>query len=189
MELLVNRYWLISLLALPVLDACSDSQIIDYGEFEIEVPLDWKTLSIQGIDSDVGGLITSQGDTLIYDLGWYTFDPEEEDVEFQYNLVYLEGLKANEEVDIDSLYERRIDIKHSYETAEIDCFKAKLVMPLDSLGLFTGVFIDSLSVSDNNVTKFGFYGKGLDKGTQQEFITAVKSISFENLCDRSPINK
>ncbi|GHE69424.1 MULTISPECIES: hypothetical protein [Roseivirga] len=184
MELFVNRYWLISLLVLPVLGACSDSQIIDYGEFEIEVPLDWKTVSIQGIDSDVGGLITSEGDTLIYDLGWYTFDPEEEDVEFQYNLVYLEGLKANEEVDIDSLYERRIDIKHSYETAEIDCFKAKLVMPLDSLGLFTGVFIDSLSVSDGGVTKFGFYGTDLDKRIQQEFISAIRSISFKNFCKK-----
>ena len=95
-----------------------------------------------------------------------------------------DAAKANEEVDIDSLYERRIDIKHSYETAEIDCFKAKLVMPLDSLGLFTGVFIDSLSVSDGGVTKFGFYGTDLDKRIQQEFISAIRSISFKNFCKK-----
>ena len=184
MGLLVNRFLLMLPLALLILGSCSNSHYMDYGEFQINVPSDWKALSMQGIDSDVGGLITSEGDTLVYDLGWYTFDPEEEDVEFQYNLVYMEGLKADQEADIDSLFERRINIKHTYETVDIDCFKAKLVTPIDSLGLFTGVYIDSINVSDNGVTKFGFYGTELSKRTKEEFITAIRSISFRNLCDR-----
>ena len=44
---------------------------LDLGPFQLEIPNDWYTYKIQGIDSYVGGL-TNGEDTLIFDYGWYS---------------------------------------------------------------------------------------------------------------------
>ena len=49
------------------------SKILDFQEFTIEVPADWESYSLQGIDSKVGG-IKNRKNKLGFDYGWYSDD-------------------------------------------------------------------------------------------------------------------
>tara|TARA_R110000796_G_scaffold71409_3_gene162075 strand:- start:65085 stop:65642 length:558 start_codon:yes stop_codon:yes gene_type:complete len=157
-------------------------KLMDFEKFEMEVPSDWEIIQLKGIDSYVGGVITSEGDTLIFDLGWFSQDVEERDIAFEMDESYLENWKPNEEgmIPNDSAFIRAYKPHHSYQYDSIDCFKVKFVTPLDTLGGFSGVFIDSLKVDGVDVTKFNFYGWGLSDRTEKEFIAALKTISFSN---------
>lgn len=43
---------------------------LDFGFFTLKTPSSWYKFSIQGYDSNVGG-ITNEQDSLLYDFGWY----------------------------------------------------------------------------------------------------------------------
>lgn len=51
---------------------------LDFGEFKIKVPHDWRSYSLNGIDSYVGGL-TNGKDSLEFDYGWYSSEVGDED--------------------------------------------------------------------------------------------------------------
>tara|TARA_A100000171_G_scaffold35057_1_gene33554 strand:+ start:253 stop:810 length:558 start_codon:yes stop_codon:yes gene_type:complete len=155
-------------------------RVIDFGDFEMEVPKEWRKISLMGVDSYVGGIITSEGDTLTFDLGWYSYDPQIEDWTLEVNWSYFESFQNGGEEKIipnDSTFIREFKPRHIYQYDSIDCFKVKFVTPLDTLGDLSGVFVDSIDYG-SEVTKLGFYGSNLSDKTQIEFIAALKTISF-----------
>ena len=54
-------------------DEFENSDTVDFGGFQVEVPSSWKTFTDVGYDSQVGGL-TNGKDTLSYDYGWYSYN-------------------------------------------------------------------------------------------------------------------
>jgi hypothetical protein len=46
---------------------------LDFEEFSLRGPVDWKSFSSQGYDSKVGG-ITNGKEELVFDYGWYSYD-------------------------------------------------------------------------------------------------------------------
>ena len=78
-----------SLLLIPlVLLACRPSAAVDfrrwprldYGEFTLQAPPEWKKFTEQGIDSYVAGL-TDGKDSLEFDYGWYSYQLSPRDVD------------------------------------------------------------------------------------------------------------
>jgi len=55
---------------------------IDFGAFSLDVPSNWESYKVKGIDSYVGGL-TNGLDTLTFDYGWYSYDLGYEDPQTQ----------------------------------------------------------------------------------------------------------
>ena len=71
--------------------SCTDKQkgetkTLDFGEFKINVPATWQQVKANGIDSYVGLMILDKGDTVSFDLGWYSNSLEEE-----YNFIVENG--------------------------------------------------------------------------------------------------
>ena len=68
------------------------TKTLDFGEFKIDVPLTWQQVKAKGIDSYVGLMILDNGDTISFDLGWYS-NPLEEEYKFKVENgdVYLEN--------------------------------------------------------------------------------------------------
>lgn len=102
-------------------DACNCNQkTLDFEHFTIRVPADWTPIELQGIDSYVGQIKTSNQETVMFDFGWYSS-------------------KLN--VDIST---------HDINIVKIDNKKAKIVKPKGFGQGTTGVYFDSLEVSKIN---------------------------------------
>ncbi len=69
-----NRMKLFCLLSLLLLSCEREdlSKTMDFEQFTIDVPADWKSFTSQGYDSKTGG-ITNGKDKLTYDYGWYSY--------------------------------------------------------------------------------------------------------------------
>src|SRR5690606_3968047 len=54
--------------------SCQNPEIkkVNFDNFSIEVPYNWKKIKIKGIDSYVGGFVTQQNDSIIFDRGFYS---------------------------------------------------------------------------------------------------------------------
>lgn len=167
-----------------ILSSCSkDYKTMVFSSFEITVPQSWSKLTTKGIDSEVGGILTNTGDTLVYDLGWYTFDPENEDSVFEINLDHLNNWQPEFEGQVpDSLLITNVVTRHRYSYEKIGCRNAKFITPIDTIGIYSGVFIDSISVSSQGVMKFGLYGEQLNKETEKQFFDVIRTISFREYC-------
>lgn len=81
---------LLTIILLTLL-SCTDKQkretkTLDFGRFKIDVPGTWRQVKAKGIDSYVGLMILDQGDTVSFDLGWYSNSLEEE-----YNFMVQNG--------------------------------------------------------------------------------------------------
>lgn len=59
-------------------DKATDTNILDLGQFSISVPSTWQPVRQEGIDSFVGQIALTDGDTIFFDLGWYSNPLEEE---------------------------------------------------------------------------------------------------------------
>lgn len=68
---------IITLLTGCVKDRDAELKTTDFNTFTLILPPGWGKLSLQGIDSQVGG-ITNGRDTLLYDYGWYSYDFRQE---------------------------------------------------------------------------------------------------------------
>lgn len=151
----------------------------------MEIPKDWKKVKLNGIDTEVGGIITPNNDSLIYDYGRlasrdYNFSDEISDSIFTTifkNNPDLE-LKKISELYINKLHKTNID---SIEQSEyqisyivIDHQKAKLIQ--SNHHKLIAVYIDSIK---NSTSKFNFIGYNLDEKSQEEFINSVKTIKFK----------
>ncbi len=172
----------------------SEFKTIDFGDFEITVPQQWNELEFKGTDSYVGGIITPEKDSLIFDIGLYSGD-----VANDFPLVFdkksyaeltkkeKELLKKTKHLVVDSLsgdidfgkYEKYKSVFYS-----IDCFKAKITIPTNVGFGATSVYIDSLkgNSKDRSKIKMAFYGFNLKKKTQDQFIKALKTIKLKEYC-------
>lgn len=173
----------------------SEFKTIDFVDFEITVPQDWNELEFKGIDSYVGGIITPEKDSLIFDIGRYSSDITKNDFPLVFDKSsYAELtkkqkqlLKKTKHLLVDSL-SGDIDFgkykKHKFVFYKIDCFKAKIITPTNSEFGTTGIYIDSLSGNSKDFSKTGmcFYGYDLKKKTQEDFIEALKTIRLKKYC-------
>ncbi len=90
---------------------------LDFGKFTIRVPEKWERVKQQGIDSFVGGIRTSDGQMIDFDLGYYS---------------------ARLEVDPKT---------HKIDKTTINGHKAKVVCPTKAGNGTTGVYFDRLDKS------------------------------------------
>src|SRR5687767_12416812 len=86
---------------LLVLFSCNDRQksetkTLDFEYFTIDVPATWEHVKARGIDSFVGLLALDHGDTIMFDLGWYS-NSLDEDYKFKVENgdVYLRNEKES----------------------------------------------------------------------------------------------
>lgn len=175
----------------------SNYKTVDFDVFEITVPSSWKKHEINGIDSYVGGLISDEKDTLIFDLGWYSPDVSDNTFPMVFDPNRLAELTEKERgllpntnhLIVDSLsaeIEYSKYPKYQVEYDSVDCFKVKLITPRNKGFGATGIYIDSIAGGDTsyNRVKFGFYGNHLTDSTQTEFIKALRSIKFKKYCSQ-----
>ncbi len=105
----------------------------DFGEFIIKLPSSWEVNDIQGIDSYVKQIITASGDTLHFDLGYYSNKLEEPKPmlipKSEKKLLIREGIDIDDFIFLDSIDQKSyLDylIQERQDTV-IDGFKAFLV--------------------------------------------------------------
>lgn len=189
---------IIAILVLILIISCKpklEFKTIDFGDFEITVPNQWNKLEFRGTDSYVGGIITPQKDSLIFDIGLYAGDV----TEYDFPLVFdkrsyaelskkeKELLRKTKHLIVDSL-SGDIDFakypRHKFILYPIDCFKAKLITPTNVEFGTTGIYIDSLKGSSKDFTKIKmyFYGNNLKEKTQKQFLDALKTIKLKEYC-------
>lgn len=165
---------------------------IDFDSFEIRVPESWHKIIINGTDSYVGGLVTDKKDTLIFDIGMYSYDVIKDDFPLVYDEKSYQELSEKEKRDLNKTeylivdsFSEDIDfkkyLKQKFVIQKIDCFKSKLITPKNKGIGTTGIYIDSLQGNEKefNKIKMSFYGVNLDEKTQKEFIEALKTIQFK----------
>jgi hypothetical protein len=73
----MRPFLLLFAFALTTLTGCVedtdvDLRTADFKKFTLVMPASWQQFSLQGFDSQVGG-ITNGVDTLLYDYGWYSY--------------------------------------------------------------------------------------------------------------------
>ena len=189
-----NRKIIILLGALCIM-SCKTSPYkrIGFGAFDIEVPSDWKEYKIRGIDSYVGGIITSSKDTLIFDLGFYSPDVSKNSFPMVYDSVRLAELTKKERGLLPNTKHLIVDSltgainykdykKYKVYHDSVDCFEAKFIEPKNKGFGASGIYIDDLKVNGVNKTRFSFYGNHLVDSVQREFKKALKSIRFKEYC-------
>lgn len=186
------------LLSIVIVSCQSNSEFktIDFGDFEITVPQQWEELEFKGTDSYVGGIITPQKDSLIFDIGRYSSDITKNDFPLVFDKnSYAELtkkqkqlLKKTKHLIVDSL-SGNIDfgkyIKHKFVFYKIDCFNAKIITPTNKEFGTTGIYIDSLRGNSKDFSKVGmcFYGNDLKEKTQNQFVNALKTIKLKEYCN------
>jgi hypothetical protein len=188
---------LLTIFTLTLIFSCSAEKYktIDFGQFEITVPKNWNKYERKGIDSYIGGIITDSNDSLKFDLGRYSADLTRNDLPMVYDSLGLAQLTKKERellpttkhlimesITGDINFEEYMKYKFEYDS--IDCFKAKIITPRNRGYGGTGIYIDSLTGSQENYNKItiGFYGWYLNDKTQTEFIKALKTLRFKKYC-------
>jgi len=175
----------------------SDYKTIDFGSFEITVPQNWKEYEVKGIDSYVGGLITSEKDTLIFDLGWYSGDLTKNNEILVFDKTEYSELSKKQKSKLEKVkhlivddkftaaYDTKEYLKYKYTKDSIACFSAKIIKPTNKGFGASGIYIDSLKGSreTHNKTSMSFYGNDLSESTQAEFFKALKKMTFKDYCE------
>ena len=173
----------------------SELKKISFDNFEITVPENWNEIELRGIDSYIGGIVTTENDTLIFDIGAYSPDVTKNDFPLvldkknysELNNKQKKLLKNTNHLIVDTI-SGKIDFKNyltqKFEIVKIDCFKAKIITTRNKGYGTTGIYIDSLKGNDqnSNKTKFSFYGENLKEKTEKEFLNAVKTIKLKKYC-------
>ncbi|MEN2488272.1 hypothetical protein AAYQ05_10795 [Flavobacterium sp. B11] len=131
---------------------------------------------------------------MIFDIGLYSGDASND-----FSLVFdkqpyaeltkkqKELLKKTKHLVVDSL-SGDIDFgkyqKYKSVFYSIDCFKAKITIPTNVEFGSTGIYIDSLKGNSKNFNKvkMAFYGFDLKEKTQNQFVTALKTIKLKGYC-------
>ena len=156
-----------------------DTHLLDFKNFTIETPLSWERITSRGLDSYVGGIKIDSIDGVSFDLGLYSNDLSEyvkvnlHDTTFTYMTTSdYPSLKG------DSNYMEKIK-KCKVILDTIDGYRAKLVVPINSGIGITGVYIDSLWVSNSDNVKFQLSGNNLKPKNERELLKAFKSLRFQ----------
>ncbi|MCD0471933.1 hypothetical protein [Flavobacterium sp. JAS] len=173
----------------------SKFKTIDFISFEMTVPQNWNKIIIRGTDSYVGGIVTDQKDTLIFDIGGYSGDVMKNDFPLVYDKKGYDELSKEQKgrlkkakyLVVDSLsgdIDYKKYLKQKFVMQKIDCFNAKLITPTNKELGTTGLFIDSLegSTKEYNKVSMSFYGRNLKEKTEKQFIIALKTIKLRDYC-------
>ena len=182
-----NQLKYLSFIILFGLISCNKKnyKTIQFRSFTMEIPKDWKKVKLNGIDTEVGGIITPNNDTLDYDYGRlasrdYNFSNEISDSIFTTilkNNLDLE-LEKISELYINKLRNTNIDsiVQSKYQISYIviDHQKAKLIQ--SNHHKLIAVYMDTIK---NSTSKFNFIGYNLDEKSQEEFTNSVKTIKFK----------
>lgn len=157
---------------------------LDFGRFKIDVPGTWQQVKAKGIDSYVGLMILDEGDTVSFDLGWYSNSLEEE-----YNFMIQNGdVFLRREITRDSgVYEfygkvDTVDMEkfkvNNVSWTTIDNKRAKLIRPKNTGTGMTGVYFDSLWVAGSGTDRFQMNGTDLHPENERQLLKAFATLKF-----------
>ncbi|MBK0404800.1 hypothetical protein I5M27_17545 [Adhaeribacter sp. BT258] len=175
------------LLLIVILWSCTkvvkeDLKTIDFKILKITVPSNWERIDLKGIDSFVSGIKTGKGDTVVFDIGDYSYDlTNEPTIRDKKYKSYLDSLcfdtkrmifSNNKELDkIQGIYFKEFFI---FDT--IDCYKARYAIPKVKGRGITGFYIDSLNSDSLKVSSYGY---DLDPTEQEQLLKAFKTIKIK----------
>ena len=184
---------MLSLLVLILTCSCVANKPVEmhttnFGSFSIDLPVDWKVNKIKGIDSYVKQIVTSDGDTIYFDYGYYSNSLEEKSIRiyptsmiswFMENEVDTSGMVfLNKEKIEDSDREKHKKQKTTYEL--IDGYQAKIVEPRIIGNGLTGVYFDSLGVGDIGNIRLQISGQDLNSDNNELFLQSIRTIKIKN---------
>jgi hypothetical protein len=139
-----------------------------------------------GVNSFVGYILLDQNDTVVFDLGWYSGTLNEE---LKYTVrkgeVFLKNEKTSTRERIfydyygkaDTIDLEKFHVNRFYY-AKIDNRRAKIVQPKKSGHGITGIAIDSLWVSGDDVDRFQMSGVDLDSANERKLLEAFGTLKF-----------
>lgn len=182
-----------SLITITFLSCSNDkNKKVDMGIYKIDIPNNWKKIEIQGFDSNVVGIVTSSGDTIISDYGKYSEKFEQTNKIFSKEqiLKYKEmkmdtkNLFWSTTPEIDQAQGTFLNEYYMYVT--IDNQNVKFRIPkIDNKGI-TGISIDSLFNSDNRLT---IIAKNLKENEKKILIKSFYSLNFNEEHFKNSSNK
>lgn len=160
---------------------------IDLGAFTIDAPTSWHPVKQAGIDSYVGQIAIDDGDTLFFDLGWYSNDLSEDQLftVHEKNIYLLDEELLHKKDSLvytfvgttDSINVNRY-FKDSITWEIIDNRRAKIVRPKKTGIGTTGIFIDSVWQAGSAVDRFQINGKNLKPENEKQFLTSIRTLKF-----------
>lgn len=148
-----------------------------------KIPSSWKVVQLQGIDSNVQGIVTNRGDTLFIDYGPYSYSFDDLEVSVRsleqkrifdsVRFHYPSRMVFSKTPEIDEAQAIHLNEYFLYDT--INGKRAKIVLPKQmGIGL-TGIHFPEVDLRGGKLT---IYGRDLD--TIQQFATykLFQSIHF-----------
>lgn len=182
-----NFFLLILLVLIP---ACNKSEIkkVKFDGFTIEVPRKWKKIKLKGTDSYVGGIVTEDKDSIIFDYGLYSNSLDiNQPIK---DSIFWDVLRLNEGIDPDKAFKIRDSLiniinvdslnSHITEFKEIDNKKAKIIYPKKGIRGTTRIYLDSIwDRNINGSVRFNFYGNNLKIESRDALIKAFNTLKFE----------
>lgn len=182
-----NQLKYLSFIILFELISCNkrNYKTIQFRSFSIEVPNNWRKVKLNGIDTEVGGIITSNNDTLIYDYGILAGRDYDLKVEIS-DSIFTTILKNNPDLELEKISESYINklhktnidsivhSKYNISYIVVDHQRAKVIQSNQHKSI--AIYIDTIK---NSTSKFNFVGYDLDSITQEEFINSVRTIKFK----------
>ena len=164
-------------------DLKTNTQVLDFKAFTIEVPSTWKKVDVQGIDSYVGNIAIDSVDTVGFDLGvWSNSLTEDEPLLWKRSEVQnLPNFDTTQFILVDHPLREDPDKyrKQALTWDTIDGREAKIVFPRRSGKGITGIYIDSLRMSRGDVDRFNLSGIDLKPENERQFLKAIKTIKFQ----------
>lgn len=164
--------------------SCSNekNKKVDMGVYEIELPYEWKKIKIQGVDSNVAGILTSSGDTIISDYGKYSEKFEQTNKVFskeqilKYKAMKMDtkNLFSSTKPDIDQAQGTFLNEYYMY--VKINNQNVKFRIPKINNRGITGISIDSLFNTENRLT---IIAKNLKENEEKILIKSFFSINFD----------
>jgi len=172
----MRKFYLI-LISLFFVISCSNNKkethILDFKRFTIEVPKNWKKIKLKGIDSQVGGIISNDNDTMFFDLGMYSWDLKQ--IELLNNSIMIPKESENPFESIDSALLIQDSLRQIKKWDTISGYFSKIVSPRNPGDGVTGIYIDSLN---SDKIRFNLYGIDLKPKNEEILLEAIQTIKF-----------
>lgn len=163
-----------------------ETKTLDLGEFQITVPSTWEPVKEKGIDSFVGRIALTSGDTISFDLGWYS-NPLEEEVTYKVDETNVYLLNSSESTPNSLMYEfygkrDTVDFdkfhKNKITWSSIDGRKAKIIEAKKPGDGMTGIYIDSVWRAGSGIDRFQMNGTNLTPENQRDLLAAFQTLKF-----------
>jgi hypothetical protein len=169
----------------------SDTKLLDFEYFTINVPKNWEQVRLKGEDSYVGEIKIDSNKVVYFDLGWYSNaldeDDDQEDYMVEKGKIYLrdtpkviKGKQAYNYKFLDTATEANLQkVRHNNtKWINIDGYKTKLVLSKQSSNGITGIYIDSLWKAGESRDRYMMSAYNLNEAERTALLTAFKSLKF-----------